>query len=159
MNANLLNKVIYQTRLQSSTFYFERSDNKSLLNSPIESYIKPSRIWYTGIFNIPEDQTFCIKRQVHPEIKIDFKPGIYSLNDIWYYGTMKNALLIVFFSMKIKEASKPIFSQFDLENVKSNGLNGTLTVKVAAADEIVTIKSEKYLGNQSKLLKRSFLKI
>ena len=97
MNANLLNKVIYQTRQKSSTFYFERSDNKSLLNSPIESYIKPSRLWFTEIFNVPEDQTFCIKRQVHPEIKIDFKPGIYSLNDIWYDGTIKNALLIVFF--------------------------------------------------------------
>lgn len=83
MNPNLLNKVIYQTPIQRSTFYFEKSDNKCLLNVPIESYIKPGRLWYTGIFNIPEEQTFSIIRQVHPEIKIDFKPGIYSLTKIW----------------------------------------------------------------------------
>lgn len=52
-----------------------------------------------------------------------------------------------FFSEKIKEAAnnQNIFSLFEIQNVKSNGLNGILNIEIQS-DQNVTIKTEKYLG-------------
>ena len=98
MNTNLLNKVIYQTKIKGSTFHFQKTDNSTYLNAASESHIKPARLWYTGIWNIPEEQTFCIQKIVTPEIKIEFKPGIYSLISIWYFITfiVKVTLICLF---------------------------------------------------------------
>lgn len=85
MNSNLLNKVIYGTKIKGSTFHFQKTDNSSFLNVASESHIKPARLLYTGIWNIPEEQTFSIQKIVSPEIKIEFKPGTYSLISIWYF--------------------------------------------------------------------------